>query len=51
MTRVGVVNQNQVIEAEMSGERARFRRNAFLQTTIARETNDVLIENLVLGAC
>ena len=34
---VGVVDQDQVIEPEMSGESARFRRDAFLQTAIARE--------------
>ena len=33
----------------MAGERARFRRDALLQTAIARQANDVLIENLVLG--
>src|SRR5438067_7801497 len=37
--RVGIVNQNQIIEAKMSGERTRLCRNAFLQTTVARETN------------
>ena len=46
--RVRVVNQDQVIESEMAGERARFRRDAFLQATIAGETDDVLIENHVL---
>ncbi len=33
----------------MSGEGARFGRNAFLQTTVAREADDVLIENPMLG--
>ena len=46
--RVVVVNQNQIIEAEVPGERARLRGNAFLQTAVAGETNDVLIENHVL---
>ncbi len=46
---VGVVNQDQIIEPEMAGERARFRRNAFLQTTIACQANDVLIENPMLA--
>ena len=46
--RVRIVNQNQIIQAEMSGERARFGRHAFLQTAIAGQTDDVLIENLVL---
>ena len=46
---VVVVNEDQVIEAEMPGERARLRGNAFLQTAVARETNHVLVENHVLG--
>ena len=33
----------------MPGERARLRGHAFLQTAVAREANDVLIENAVLG--
>ncbi len=33
----------------MTGERARFRGDAFLQTTVAREADDMLIENHVLG--
>ena len=33
---VGVVDQDQVIEPEMPGESARFRRDALLQTAIAR---------------
>src|SRR6266404_4829778 len=33
----------------MSGERTRFRRHAFLQTTVARQTNAVLIENAMLA--
>ena len=47
---VGVVDQDQVIEPEMAGKSARFRRDALLQTTIAGETDDVLIENAVLSA-
>jgi hypothetical protein len=46
---VVVVNENQIIEAEVSSERARFSRNAFLQTTVTRETHDMLIKNPVLG--
>ena len=45
---VRVVDQDQVIESEMSGESARFRRDALLQTAIARQADDVLIENPVL---
>ena len=32
----------------MSGERARFRSNAFLHATVTRQTNAMLIENAVL---
>ena len=33
----------------MGGERARFRGHAFLQTTVTRETDTMLIENAVLA--
>ncbi len=33
----------------MPGERARFRRHAFLETTIARQTKDMLVENAMLA--
>ena len=46
---VAIVNEDQVIEPEMAGERARLRGNAFLETTVSRQTNDMLIENPVLG--
>ena len=46
---VRIVNQNQVIETEMSGEGAGFGRNAFLHATITGETENVLIENTMLG--
>ena len=46
--RVRIVNQDQIIETEMSGERARLGGHAFLQATVARETNAVLIEDAVL---
>ena len=49
MTALRIVNQNQIIEAEMPGERARLRRHAFLHATVARQTNHMLIENPVLG--
>ena len=45
---VVVVNQDEVIEAEVAGEGARFRTHPFLQTTVTGETDHVLIENLVL---
>ena len=46
---VRIVNQDQIIEPEMPGEGAGFGRNAFLQTTVAREANAVLIENAVVA--
>src|SRR5882762_3143465 len=46
---IGIVNQNQIIETEMPGERARFRRHAFLETTIARQTENMLVENAMLA--
>src|SRR5438067_8983170 len=45
---VGIVNQNQIIEPEMPGEGARFRRHALLETTIARQTKNMLVENAML---
>ena len=45
---VRIVNQDQVIESEVARERARFRRDALLQAAVARQANDVLIENAVL---
>ena len=33
----------------MPGERARFRRHAFLETTIARQTKNMLVENAMLA--
>src|SRR6476646_3422160 len=33
----------------MPGERARFRRHAFLETTISRETKNMLVENAMLA--
>src|SRR5207237_4834861 len=47
---IAVVDENQIIEPEMSGERTRLGRNAFLETTISGQTNNMLIENLMLGA-
>ncbi len=48
--RVGIVNQDQIIETEMSGEGTRFRRHAFLHAAVSRQTNAMLIENAVLGS-
>ena len=48
---VRVVDQDQVIESEMAGERARFRRDALLQTAVAREADDMMIENRDAPRC
>src|SRR5436853_7324398 len=37
--RVAVVNQNQIIETEVSREGTRFRAHAFLQATVSGKTN------------
>ena len=46
---VGIVNQNQIIETEMGRERACFRGHAFLETTITRQTKNMLIENAMVA--
>src|SRR5438067_7258007 len=46
---VGIVNQNQIIEPEMPGEGARFRRHAFLETTVARQAKNMLVENAMFA--
>src|SRR5205814_1888862 len=46
---IRIVDEDQIIEAEMSGKSARFGRNPFLHVAIAREADDMLIENLVLA--
>src|SRR6266536_3719398 len=45
---VGIVNQNQIIEPKMPGERTRFSGDAFLETTVARQTKNMLVENTML---
>src|SRR5438270_5613134 len=39
---VGIVNQNQIIESKMSGEGARFVRHTLLESTITRQTENML---------
>src|SRR5438874_2375059 len=46
---VRIVNQNQIIETEMGRERACFRGHAFLETTITRQTKNMLIENAMVA--
>ena len=42
---IGVVNKDQVVQAEMSGECRRLGRDPFLQATVARETDDAVIKD------
>ena len=44
---VGIINEDEVVESEVAGERAGFLRHAFLQAPIARERDDMVIENPV----
>jgi len=44
---VGIINEDQIIETEVAGERAGFLRDAFLQTTVAGERDDMVVENPV----
>ena len=46
---VRIVDEDQIIEPEVAGESARFRRDAFLQAAVAGEADDVVVEDLVLG--
>src|SRR6202011_265852 len=46
---VAIVDQDQIIQTEMCREGACFGGDSFLQATVARQTNNMLIENLVLG--
>ena len=45
--RVGIVEKNQVIQAEASGDGGGFVGNAFLQASVAAKTDDDVVENLV----
>src|SRR5207237_6341525 len=47
--RVAVVNQNQIIETEVSRESTCLRRDASLHATVTRQANHMLIENPVVG--
>ncbi len=46
---VGIVDQDQVIELVVPGERDGFQRDAFLQAAVAREADDVVVEDGVLA--
>ena len=46
---IRIVNEDQIIQAEVAREGARLRGDAFLQTAITGEADDVLIKNLMLG--
>ena len=43
--RIRIVNQDEIIETKMGRERARFRGDAFLQTAVTGQADDVLVEN------
>src|SRR5207249_7989462 len=43
-----IVNEDQVVESPMSGERTRLGGDAFLHVTIAAEADHVLVEDSVL---
>ena len=45
---VGVVNEDQVVQFEMPGERCGLHRHALLHAAVARERDDVVVENRVL---
>jgi len=47
--RIRIVNEDQIIESEMTSEGAGFGRNAFLHATVTGKTKNVLIENTMLG--
>jgi hypothetical protein len=46
---VVVVNPAEVVEAEMAGERRRFRRDAFHHAAVAADRINVVIEDLEAG--
>ena len=46
---VRIINEDQVVEAEVAGERAGFHRHAFLKAAITCERDDMVVENAVRG--
>ena len=42
---VGIVNENEIVEAKVPCEGAGFLGNAFLQATITGQGNDMMVEN------
>ena len=47
---IGIINEDQVVEAEVACERAGFHRHAFLQAAITGEGDDMVVEN-AMGGC
>ncbi len=45
---VGIVNQDEVVEGVVRRERDRLTRHAFLEAAVARECDDVVVENRVV---
>ena len=45
---IGIVNENQIVEAPNTGERARLGCDALLQVAVTAQTDHVLVENFVL---
>ena len=45
---VRVVNEDEVVQLEVTGQRAGFARHTFLQATVAGEAHDLVIENTML---
>ena len=46
---IRIVDQNQVIEAPMTSERARLRCNPLLHVAVAAQTDDMTVKNCVLA--
>ena len=46
--RVRIIDQDQIIESEVTGESARLSSNPFLEAAVASETDDVLVKNAML---
>src|SRR5882724_8782693 len=46
--RIGIVNENEIVEAPNAGERARLGCDALLHVAVTAQTDHVLVENSVL---
>ena len=45
---IRIVNEDEVVQLEVTGQRAGFARHTFLQATVAGEAHDLVIENTML---